>query len=125
MKSNSKIVVLSIAVTAIVACWLVPGINTARQTRYTRIYEDTGVEAVAVKRDSLPHPVAARPEKKYKKESIEPNARLKDMKVEMFSRALHFDEEVWIDTIIAEQQPIMDTLYGREMSGQDSVHRVR
>ena len=126
MKSNKKIVFLTIVVTAIVACWLMPGINTARQTRYTRIYEDTGVQTVAAKPDSVPvRPETKRAGKKYIKESIEPDAQLEDIKAEMFSRALHFEEEILIDTLIAEQPPITDTLYAHNMSIPDSVYLDR
>jgi hypothetical protein len=81
---------------------------------------------VAAKPDSVPvRPETKREGKKYIKESIEPDAQLDDIKAEMFSRALHFEEEIWIDTLVAEHPPITDTLYAHKMSIPDSVYLDR
>src|SRR5688500_9182817 len=103
MKPSKKIIILTAVVAAIVLFWLVPGINKANYTRYTRVYEDTDrkPEKVSIADTfTLYLPAKAAPPKVYKKESIEPEASLKDIEPEMFSRATHFHEDI----ILAEEE---------------------
>src|SRR6188768_3261332 len=98
MKPLKRIAVLFVAASAITVLWLMPGINTARDVRYTRIYENTDKPALAP--DTTGRKISSRqkadapvPSKKYKRESIKSGAKLSDVKVAMFSRAVHFNEE--------------------------------
>lgn len=100
MKPLKRITLLFVAVAAIVVFWLAPGINTARDTRYTRTYEDTDKSFLAVG-DSAKRKISARQgktpdnlqSKKYKKETIESTSKLSKIKATQFSRAIHFEEE--------------------------------
>ena len=107
MKPLKRILFFAVITSAIVLFWLVPGINTAREVKYTRVYEDTDVPVI-VSRDSVPQKAAitipAETTKKYKTESIEPDATLEDIKFSNFSRAIHFHEMLLIDTMLAEDE---------------------
>ena len=104
MKSLRTIIALSAITAGIVVFCLVPGINKAEATRYTRVYEDMDPPYVPVLKTSLevtPGDTAkSKTEKtakayrktKYKKESIEAGSKLSKIKPSMFSRAIHFSE---------------------------------
>ena len=101
MKSFKRIAILLIIVTAIVSCWLIPGINKAKDVRYTRRYEDTdkkykSVDAFKVYvTDSTKVGQTSIPTKKiYKKESIHAGARFSDIKPKMFGRSIQFEPEL-------------------------------
>ncbi|HEY3403143.1 MAG TPA: hypothetical protein VGK59_07140 [Ohtaekwangia sp.] len=103
MKPLKRIIILFVAVSAIVLLWLVPGINTARNVTYTRIYEDTDKIAVP---DTAGRKISARQEintsaqtKKYKQESIKAGEELSKIDPSMFSRAIHFKEEKIISEV--------------------------
>lgn len=101
MKPSKRISLLLAAVTAIVMFWLAPGINTARDTRYTRRYEDTDKAAHITASDTSKRKVKTRQaspsnkdqSKTYKKETIESTSKLSKIKATQFSRAIHFEEE--------------------------------
>jgi hypothetical protein len=102
MKTHKRVLLLTAAVSTIVMFWLVPGINTARETKYTRIYEDTDAPAG----DSVPLKETVQPsvekQKKYKTETIKKDASLGDIKPRMFSRAIHFSEKELIEEAVSE-----------------------
>ena len=109
MKSLRKIIPLSIASAGIIVFWLAPGINAAEGKRYTRIYEDTDQLQAVVLKTSFPAPPGdttksamkkskLNQKKKYKKESIESGTKLSKVRPSMFSRAIHFSEEVPLDS---------------------------
>lgn len=101
MKPSKRISLLLAAVTAIVMFWLAPGINTARDTRYTRRYEDTDKPVLITASDSAKRKVKSRQanppdkhqNKKYKEETIESTSKLSKIKATQFSRAIHFEAE--------------------------------
>jgi hypothetical protein len=123
MKPSKKIIILSTIVAAIVLFWLVPGINKAKYKRYTRMYEDTEVvpKTFAAARDTftLYLPAPPPPAKVYKKETIDSEASLKDINPEMFSRAIHFHEEI---PLIEEPVVALDSIYQLEL--RDSAQYV-
>ena len=103
MKPLKRIVILSVAVSAIAILWLVPGINTAKDVTYTRIYEDTDTPALSAS-DTVGRKISARQKvntpvqtKKYKRESIKSGAKVSDMNAKVYSRAIHFTEEELIE----------------------------
>lgn len=118
MKPFRKILILAAMVFGIVLCWLVPGINKARDVRYIRIYEDTDKKStVFYTRDSLKgkqnKSAALSTRKIYKKESIRTNSKLSDIKPSMFSRSIQFRQEVKIvelDTVNNVQLLTIDTI---------------
>jgi hypothetical protein len=89
MKQSNKILMLTIIVASIVVFWLVPGINKSNATKYTRVFENTDVKKSANYADTL----KTKRTKVFRKESIKADAKLKDIKPKMFSRAIHFSEE--------------------------------
>ena len=129
MTSLKRILYLSAMVAAIGVFWLIPKVNTAKDVRYTRVFENTGqlsdpknvdgdtlskasaksekvkpvetkkaeVKVVELKpqeqRKQAEKPVEKKTKKEYKKESIEPDLKLKDVKVKMYGRAIHFSPE--------------------------------
>lgn len=126
MKPFKRILFFAVITSAIVLFWLVPGINTAREVKYTRVYEDTDVPVI-VSRDSVPQKTAvtipAAKTKKYKTESIEPDATLEDIKLSNFSRAIHFHEMLLIDTLLAEDELFIegDSVIEVQVSLLDSI----
>jgi hypothetical protein len=103
MKPLKRIAILFIAVVAIALLWLVPGINTAKDVTYTRIYEDTNNSALPAP-DTTGRKVSSRQKintpvqtKKYKRESIKSGAKISDMNAKVYSRAIHFTEEKIIE----------------------------
>jgi hypothetical protein len=97
MKPVTRIVSLTFIVMAIVCFWLLPGVNTASVKKYTRVYEDTEFESAdviltEVIADTTEGPIA----KIYKEESIIVDGTLFDLKAEMFSRAIHYEEELLV-----------------------------
>lgn len=93
--------------TGIVACivvfWLMPGINKADDTYYSRRYEDTEVrDSLRTKTENSRRTATAAkvPDKKvYKKERIHSKAKFKDITPKMYSRAIHFEEETELERI--------------------------
>ena len=118
MKPVRKVLILSAFVFGIIVCWLAPGINKARDVRYTRIYEDTDAKStVSHTRDSSHEKrkksAAVSSRKIYKKESIRANSKFSDLKPSMFSRAIQYSEEVKIvelDTVNNVQLLTIDTV---------------
>jgi hypothetical protein len=113
MKRFKSIIILAGFACTITMFWLAPGINKA-DTGYVRIYEDTYSKPIAVKalRDGVnqqnPTPVERKGTKKYLKEKIKADAELEDIKLEMFSRAIHFHE----DKIVSEAVEVeMDSAF--------------
>jgi hypothetical protein len=105
MKPSNKILMLTLTVTCIVLFWLAPGINKSTATKYTRVFENTDVKKSVDHSDTIKtttskkEKVSKNEEKIYRKESIKANARWKDLKPRMFSRAIHFNEEVLMDSV--------------------------
>ena len=115
MKNIKRITGLFIFTAGVILFWLVPGINQAGEERYTRIYEDTdksaaGTSAVSGPRKPKDKSKAKRQaiasKKKYKKESIKAGAKFSDVKLSMFSRAIHFEREPEIALDPIEQLPL-------------------
>jgi hypothetical protein len=100
MKSVKKIIALSALVFSIVLFWVVPGVNMAKETKYTRYYEDTdtpvpsSMDIVANSREEE-DTTSRRRKKVYKKESIEPR-KSREVSAKMFSRAIQFEPEIVI-----------------------------
>jgi hypothetical protein len=100
MKPVKRIALLFVIVFFIVSFWLYPGINTAGDAQYVRRYEDTENPYPAVAVDTTNHKTsvnekaADRQTKKYKKEILKSDTKLSKVKLEHFSRAIHFEEEV-------------------------------
>lgn len=103
--SIKRIVILLVVISGIILTGLVPNVNKANAIRYTRVYEntDTKRETIAVSQSQLTDTVKTKKEKArpaehkkkaYKKESIQADAKLKDIKPAMFSRAMHYQEEI-------------------------------
>jgi hypothetical protein len=133
MKPFKKILLLSLSVAAIVLLWLVPGINTAKSVRYTRTFEDTDnrpatAEATVGVSDTVRLAAKSSPDaitlagKKFKKEHIETEAGISNVKMEMFSRATHFHEEK-IPKVLEELIVEIDTVT-QTIVAQDSVNHV-
>jgi hypothetical protein len=124
MKAIKRITSLAALVSGIVIFWLLPGINKADDTYYTRIYEDTDKKNV-----STPAPVqvnmrrageqdtTARPRKKYRRERIHSADKLSDVNVKMFSRAIQFKED---EMIVLE-----DTVKEVHLAQADSLKQVQ
>jgi hypothetical protein len=127
MKPFKSILLLTAIVSAIVLLWLVPGINTASQAKYVRIYEDTDA-TIAVKSDTTPskeklsRTSETKTPKKYKSESIEADAQLRDIKPRMFSRAIHFDETLLTEEVVISKELLKnDSISEPQISLLDSV----
>jgi hypothetical protein len=105
MKRFKSIIILAGFACAITMFWLAPGINKA-DTGYVRIYEDTYTKPVAMKEVGVgsdqqkPSSIANPETKKYLKEKIKADAELEDLKLEMFSRAIHFHEDKIVNEVI-------------------------
>ena len=120
MNPFRRILVLFAIVSAIIAFWLMPGINKANSVNYVRVYEDTDRRASIKSADeekihvmSVVDSVIRERKKVYKKESIERNAKIKDIKPSMYSRAIHFKEEpkvVKVDSVSEIQFTSVDSL---------------
>jgi hypothetical protein len=107
MKPVKKIIALSVLVFSIVLFWVVPGINMAKETKYTRYYEDTekrvpsSIAIVANSREER-DTTSRRRKKVYRKESIEPR-KSREVSAKMFSRAIQFEPEiVTIDSVMTD-----------------------
>ena len=105
MKPLKRITILLVIVSAIVVFWLAPGINTAGDVKYTRRYEDTD-KPQPITPDTTGRQISARQKtdtpvqtKAYKKESIESGEKLSKINASMFSRAIHFEEEIVLDSV--------------------------
>jgi hypothetical protein len=93
MKLPKTITLLSILVAAIITLWVLPRVNQAKTTTYTRVYEDTfqpssrmaTVDTSKVRHDK-------QPKKAFRKEHIKPKEGWRKVRPEMFSRATHFLE---------------------------------
>jgi hypothetical protein len=99
MNPFKRIALLTGIVTCIVVFWLMPGINKADDTYYTRRYEDTEVrDSLRVKTKKSRHTTdSVRDKKIYKKERIHSRAKFKDITPKMYSRAIHFEEETELE----------------------------
>lgn len=122
MKPSKKIFLLTGLVSAIVIFWLLPGINAAKHVRYTRRYEDTYRKPeVARSRDTTrSKAVALQKETKseipYKTETIEEDMGLSDIDAKMYSRAIHYEEELLLEVPLA-----LDTVIEINLEVEDSV----
>jgi hypothetical protein len=97
MKRVRNILLLLPVVFGIVVFWLMPGINKAETSEYTRRYEDTWQKDAAysgTKGDTT------RPAKKtaYRKETID-TKKSKKVNMKMFSRAIQFEPVEKMDTL--------------------------
>jgi hypothetical protein len=99
MNSKKSIIFLVVVTASIVVFWLAPGINKARDTTYTRLYEDTDRRVPLDYADDTTKLKGDGPKKAnmdepkevvYKSESIQPNKKEFKVRAEMFSRAVHF-----------------------------------
>jgi hypothetical protein len=94
MNSSKKIGFLSLLVMGIVAFWLIPGINKAKETKYVRYYEnvDEPVKKPQTVESLSQSDTTARKKKRkqYKREIIEPS-KTKKVTAKMFSRAGQFE----------------------------------
>jgi hypothetical protein len=108
MKSLKKILALLVVVTSIIAFWLIPGINTAKDTVYVRRYEDTDIRPIKfVAGDTVGRKKKLQEEtrrllrgsKFYKTEQISSKSKLSKIKPSMFSRSIQFEEMVMLDSI--------------------------
>jgi hypothetical protein len=103
MKQFKSIILLAGFACAITVFWLAPGINKANSD-YVRVYEDTYTKPVAADKETPTNTLANQPqkppmiekttEKKYLKQKIKGDAKLEELELEMFSRAIQFEEEV-------------------------------
>jgi hypothetical protein len=134
MKPFRKIIILTTIVCAIVMLWLLPLINKAHYTRYTRVYENTDVPKETETSDTLTvYLPEAKPVKKvYLKQSIEDDAKLSEIDAEMYSRALHFEEEEMIpdELLLVETDSTSDqnqlTLYDSlQYASVDTLNMAR
>jgi hypothetical protein len=101
MKPIRSILFLGLVVIFIIAFWLKPGINTAKETTYVRYYEDTERKVNAkLLSDTLRR---NRQRKIYKSERIHSKDRLANMKPSKFSRAMQFEELILVssDTVLS------------------------
>ena len=126
MKPLKRIALLAGLVSGIVLLWLVPGINTAKQTRYVRTWEDTDAKTTPVALRDTTRTLVYQPEapKKYKKEIIEDEAKLENIKAEMFSRATHFKEEELVIEIQEVPLAVEDSV-AAPLGQMDSLHIAR
>jgi hypothetical protein len=131
MKPMTKILALTAMVTTIVILWLAPNINQAHYLRYTRTYEDTDrqtAELLSPTSDTIYLPAPPKSvsstgiNKVYKTQSIEGDARLKDIEPKMFSRSLQFEavEEIPVEMQVVEEDSIME----EEFVSLDSIELV-
>jgi hypothetical protein len=102
MKPFKRLLVLFTCIVCIVAFWLIPGMNKAKNNGYVRVYEDTELKkiskiymrpAVAIRARSMGDTIKEN-KKIYKEEKIRSRAKMKDIKASMFSRAIHFNEDI-------------------------------
>ena len=93
-----KIIGLSAVVFAIVAFWLVPVLNTAKETTYVRVYENTEAKEEA---DTSQIKTAMRSPRKYKTEMLSSEDRVAHMNVSKFSRAIQFNpmDSIFLDSL--------------------------
>jgi hypothetical protein len=105
MKLHKSITFLLLVVGCIVVFWLYPSINKAGNTTYMRIYENTDEPVLKMAPASFPvdTPKVASSKRKtvYRKEEINPRAGVGKIKKEMFSRAIHFEEKIFVDSLEA------------------------
>lgn len=106
MKSIRSTLLLSVVVISIIAFWLAPGINTAKDTEYVRRYEDTDrrLSVAAIidttgskqtrKKQRTADSKLVREQKVYKEERIRSTDKLSKLTLAKFSRAGHFEEIV-------------------------------
>lgn len=95
MKSIRKIIALCVIVVAIIAFWLIPGVNTAKETTYVRRYEDTSLtsDSLGEKRNQKTQSFKpVREQKLYKTEKIRSKDKFSKIRPSMYSRAVQFEE---------------------------------
>lgn len=114
MKPIKRIILLAAMVSGIVIFWLVPNLDEAADTYYTRVYEDTdqkpeGSDAsflkVNMRRAEAHDSTGRRAKKVYKKERIHSSDKLSAVKPSKFSRAIHFNEE---EVIVKEEDVVKE-----------------
>jgi hypothetical protein len=112
MKPIKNVLILSLIAGCIIVFWLIPGINTAKETRYVRYYENVDVKSAAVdteNRKIKKTTVDTIPGKVYKKEVIEPR-KSKRIDPEMFSRAMQYEPLAEDSIMIYEVVEVSDSL---------------
>ncbi|MBL0739816.1 hypothetical protein [Chryseolinea lacunae] len=95
MKPIRKIFALCVIVLSIIVFWLMPGVNTAKDTTYVRRYEDTSRESDSLdqKHSSKSNNTkVVRQKKLYKTEKIRSMDRFAKISPKVYSRAMQFDE---------------------------------
>ncbi|SHG82271.1 hypothetical protein SAMN04488109_2008 [Chryseolinea serpens] len=111
MKPMRRILALCVIVTSIIVFWLNPGINAAKDTTYVRRYEDTdrkaGGDTLAVnnhrrKYQKSDAQKSEQGKKVYKKEQISSKDKLSNLKAEMFSRAIQFEDSMVVKKELEE-----------------------
>jgi hypothetical protein len=111
MKPMRRILALCVIVTSIIVFWLNPGINTAKDTTYVRRYEDTdrkaGGDSLAVnnhrrKYQKSDAQKSGQGKKVYKKERISSKDKLSNLKAEMYSRAIQFEDSMVVNKELEE-----------------------
>lgn len=111
MKPTRRILALCVIVTSIIVFWLNPGINTAKDTTYVRRYEDTdrkaGGDSLAVnnhrrKYQKSDAQKSGQGKKVYKKERISSKDKLSNLKAEMYSRAIQFEDSMVVNKELEE-----------------------
>ena len=104
MKRLKTILPITAFTAALIGFWLIPNINKAKTVRYTRTIEDTErlseeinpkekvtrTEKTKLTSQKIEE---VKPKKKYIKESIDPNYSFQQVKMKMYSRAIHFEPE--------------------------------
>jgi len=112
MKPIKNVLILSLIAGCIIIFWLTPGINTAKETRYVRYYENVDMKPapVAGKKEKTKKSTADTiPGKVYKKEVIEPH-KTKRIDPEMFSRAMQYEPLVEDSVMLYEVVEVSDSL---------------
>jgi hypothetical protein len=129
MKSHKSIAVLMIVVTGIIAFWLYPGINKANTKKYERVYEDTSgkenspstlVSSDTDASDTSKHRIGIK-KPEYLKQEIVLEGGVKELEVEMFSRAIHFREELIAEDSLELENPVAQELEISEDSAEIDV----
>ncbi|HEY5745553.1 MAG TPA: hypothetical protein VIU12_05735 [Chryseolinea sp.] len=106
-----RVLALCVIVTSIIVFWLKPGINTAKDTTYTRRYEDTDRKAsgdtLAInnhrrKYQKSEASKSLQEKKVYKTERISSKDKFSKIKPEMFSRAIQFEDTMVVAKKVKE-----------------------
>jgi hypothetical protein len=117
MKRFKNIFYLGIFVAAIIGFWLVPNINTAKESRYTlvenrevkpekvnpfdpSIRSDQSKSSINKVENQVNAQKAVKKKARKKEDVIESSYNFEDMKMCMFSRAAHFRPEQKLPTLV-------------------------